>query len=110
MAADIEAEQAAEAQTEAGDDAELGEALTAAIRPTPLDPARPAPDLLEDLLSGIRACWLIFTEYQDEPAAGEDGGAADDAPASSPDGDEAVTEDFIRLVRIAAAQEHDRLL
>lgn len=29
------------------------------IRLTPLDPARPVPGLLEDLLSGIHACWLI---------------------------------------------------
>lgn len=28
-----------------------------------LDPARPAPDLLEDLLSGIRGCWLVWREY-----------------------------------------------
>jgi hypothetical protein len=29
-------------------------------RTTTLDPARPALDLLEDLLSGIRGCWLLY--------------------------------------------------
>jgi hypothetical protein len=48
---------ASQAEARAGGDLELGEALIASIRPTPLDPARPALDLLEDLLSGIRGCW-----------------------------------------------------
>jgi hypothetical protein len=41
--------------------------LDAAVRPTPLDPSRPALDLLEDLLSGISACWLNFLEYASDP-------------------------------------------
>lgn len=32
------------------------------VRVCLLDPARPAQDLLEDLLAGIRACWLIYTD------------------------------------------------
>ncbi|MGW3349277.1 hypothetical protein ACWDA3_38785 [Nonomuraea rubra] len=32
------------------------------LRITPLDPARPALGLLEDLLSGIRGCWLLYAE------------------------------------------------
>ncbi|MDL4819320.1 hypothetical protein [Actinomadura opuntiae] len=32
------------------------------LRTTPLDPKRPAHDLLEDLLDGIRGCWLIYQE------------------------------------------------
>ncbi|MEV4290886.1 hypothetical protein AB0K40_35705 [Nonomuraea bangladeshensis] len=36
------------------------------LRLTPLDPARPALDLLEDLLSGIRGCWLLYAEYATE--------------------------------------------
>jgi hypothetical protein len=39
------------------------------VRLTPLDPQRPAPDLLEDLLSGIRGCRLVYEEYVD---AGDD--------------------------------------
>jgi hypothetical protein len=29
-----------------------------------LDPKRPAADLLEDLLSGIHGCWLVYLEYE----------------------------------------------
>ena len=32
-------------------------------RTTPLDPSRPALDLLEDLLSGIHGAWLIYEAY-----------------------------------------------
>lgn len=46
-------------------DPTLRAALLSAIRPTPLDPARPALDLLEDLLLAIHGCWLIFSEYAD---------------------------------------------
>ncbi|MEV7359314.1 hypothetical protein [Kitasatospora sp. NPDC091276] len=35
------------------------------LRLTPLDPTRPARDLLEDLLTGIYACWLLHSEYDD---------------------------------------------
>ncbi|MBR7833827.1 hypothetical protein KDL01_11155 [Actinospica durhamensis] len=35
------------------------------IRLTPLDPSRASLDLLEDLLSGIDGCWMIFKEYTD---------------------------------------------
>ncbi|MEV6301317.1 hypothetical protein AB0M02_18045 [Actinoplanes sp. NPDC051861] len=39
------------------------------VRVTMLDPIRPAPDLLEDLLSAITACRLLYAEYVDgEPA------------------------------------------
>jgi len=46
-----------------GDPERLRQALVSEIRATPLDPARSAGDLLEDLLMGIRACWLIYREY-----------------------------------------------
>ncbi|MGW0806644.1 hypothetical protein [Nonomuraea sp. NPDC002799] len=32
---------------------------------TPLNPARPALDLLENLLHGIRSAWLLFSQYAD---------------------------------------------
>ncbi|MER7007789.1 hypothetical protein ABT297_32760 [Dactylosporangium sp. NPDC000555] len=35
------------------------------IRLTPLDPQRPARDMLEDLLTGIHGCWLLYNEYAD---------------------------------------------
>lgn len=38
------------------------------IRLTTLDPRRPARDMLEDLLSGIRGCWLVYREYAERPA------------------------------------------
>jgi len=102
---------AAQAEARARGDLELCEALIASIRPTPLDPARPALDLLEDLLSGIRGCWLVFTEYAQEanPASSDE---EDDALSEGGrDGnDDAITSEFISLVRTAAAAEHDQLL
>jgi hypothetical protein len=47
------------------------------VRLTPLDPRRPARDLLEDLLSGIRGCRLLYVEHPDVES--EDGEEADDA-------------------------------
>lgn len=44
------------------------------IRLTVLDPRRPGPDLLEDLLSAIEGCLLVWQEYM-----GEDLDDADDA-------------------------------
>lgn len=54
------------------------------VRTTPLDPTRPANDLLEDLLAGIRACWVLHREYTmggvDGPGdGGATRGAAPDA-------------------------------
>lgn len=46
------------AQQESDVDALLGD-----VRLCVLDPARPAPDLLEDLLTGIYACWLVWDEH-----------------------------------------------
>ncbi|MFD3506529.1 hypothetical protein [Nocardia sp. NPDC058666] len=43
---------------------------TDGIRICRLDPTRPAIDLLEDLLGGIRGCWLVFSE-QDRDAGFE---------------------------------------
>ncbi|MFH8385084.1 hypothetical protein ACH4E7_29775 [Kitasatospora sp. NPDC018058] len=36
-----------------------------ALRLTPLDPKRPARELLEDLLAGIHGCWLLHSEYDE---------------------------------------------
>jgi hypothetical protein len=79
----------------------LAEALLAGIRATPLDPMRPALDLLEDLLAGIRGCWLIYQEYADadedfDDAADDEDGGADPAQ-------------FLDLVRAEAAAHSERL-
>ncbi|MFD5437855.1 hypothetical protein ACFWJ4_37605 [Kitasatospora sp. NPDC127067] len=52
-----------ETLTDYGDDAP--DPADVELRLPPLDPKRPAHDLLEDLLTGIRACWLLHTEYDD---------------------------------------------
>lgn len=80
------------------------------VRLTPLDPMRPARDLLEDLLSGIHACWLIWDEYAHDAAVGD-----------ANDQDEEWTDEqaqehhsrrlaeFHGLVRTAAAAQKQRL-
>ena len=45
------------------------------LRLTPVDPRRPAPDLLEDLLTGIAGCFLLWREYADEEDDSDDGEA-----------------------------------
>jgi hypothetical protein len=79
-----------------------------------LDPSRPALDLLEDLLSGIHGCWLIFQEYAEPLSSGElgDNGAEDeqhdDAYYESQRAE--LMAEFIVAMRAAAAEDHDRLL
>ncbi|MFG2910073.1 hypothetical protein ACGF13_34080 [Kitasatospora sp. NPDC048286] len=74
------------------------------LRLTPLDPKRPAPDLLEDLLAGIRGCWLLHEEY-DEPD--DEDGFDDDEHTGQPGTGRSR---FTRLVREAAAANRDRLV
>ena len=103
------------AQQYGGDAEEIRDALMPA-RLTPLDPARPAQDLLEDLLSGIRGCWLLYREDPDElneaepdadlkPAEVSNGGIARDE-----DVEERVDREFFDAVRAVAAANRDRLL
>ena len=67
-----------------------------------LDPARPALDLLEDLLAGIRGCWLVYPTFADD-----DGDDVDE------DFDDAVserlTEAFVTAVREQAAETRENL-
>lgn len=49
------------------------------LRTTPLDPGRPAHDLLEDILDGIRGCWLIYQEDASE----DDGDFVDEVRAEA---------------------------
>ncbi|TDD83199.1 hypothetical protein [Actinomadura rubrisoli] len=71
-------------------------ALPDDIRTTPLDPARPARDLLEDLLPGIRGCWLICQDTADVAEVNVDGDASTDM--------------FIDALRAEANENRDQLL
>lgn len=93
------------------------EQLMESMRLTPLDLSRPALDLLEDLLSGIHGCWLIYQEYAQPPGSSDDqGDAGDEVGDKEPDDAyyEAQYEDlmaaFIEAVRAEAAERHERLL
>ncbi|QKW17974.1 hypothetical protein HUT16_01885 [Kitasatospora sp. NA04385] len=82
-----------------------------ALRLTPLDPRRPARDLLEDLLAGIHGCWLLHREYaeaDERTGTGGAPGAPDDELAERQQ--RASRERFARLVRETAALRHDRLI
>ncbi|SEB47796.1 hypothetical protein SAMN04489727_2061 [Amycolatopsis tolypomycina] len=70
-----------------------------------LNPASPAPDLLEDLLDAIRGCYLVYAECADldDDVAPEDEAASDAVT-------ERVTAGFLTTVRAEAAQRRDRLI
>jgi hypothetical protein len=100
-------------------DADTVESLVASIRLTPLDPSRPAQDLLEDLLLGIGGCATLFSEYADE--LDEELGGPIEVEGAPPeeDGDDpeywdryagAVHERYLDLVRAEAQENRDRLL
>lgn len=74
------------------------------FRITPLDPQRPARDLLEDLLFGIHGCWLVFEEHAKLPDREEEWDEADDAWQAE------QQDTFVDLVRTAATAKHNRLL
>jgi hypothetical protein len=75
-----------------------------------LDPTRPAHDLLEDLLAGINAAWLVFGDhYVDNLAAA---GLAPDVDEAADPVDalrEAITTSFLDALRHAAEVKRDRL-
>ncbi|MFJ8621870.1 hypothetical protein ACIRD3_03365 [Kitasatospora sp. NPDC093550] len=75
-----------------------------ALRLTPLDPRRPARDLLEVLVAGIRACWLLHSEYGGLGIDAEDRDDEQDAPRRR------SRERFARLVRATAAHHRNRLV
>jgi hypothetical protein len=106
--------------------------LLSQIRTTPLDTSRPAPDLLEDLLTGIYACALLYREYEsdaddEEPVEtfnldeiddvvgavlAEDGADSDDDEDEDEDSDwpELASPRFLAAVRAQAAATADRLV
>lgn len=67
------------------------------VRATPLDPTRPALDLLEDLLAGIRGCWLVFRDHVLDDATWQSAAPSDAARGA------AARERFLDLVRAEAA-------
>lgn len=91
------------------DEADLSDV---ALRLTPLDPQRPARDLLEDLLTGIYGCWLLHSEYDeldhDEEASTDGVEEWDDEQAEQHQ--EHSRERFTQLVRETAARHRDRLI
>jgi hypothetical protein len=96
----------------APDDEDVLESMLAEVRTTPLDPARPALDLLEDLLVGIDGCAALFAEYTDYSGTDEDDDLDDDA--SDDERAEAhgaaVRVEFLQAVRELAAADSDRLV
>ncbi|MFC8720736.1 hypothetical protein [Kitasatospora sp. NPDC057198] len=79
-----------------------------AVRLTPLDPKRPARDLLEDLLAGIHGCWLLHSESGDED---EDLGNVEDWDDEQAEEHQRRShERFAQLVRETAASNRDRLI
>ncbi|MFG6201559.1 hypothetical protein [Nonomuraea sp. JJY05] len=66
---------------------------------TSLDPARPAPDLLENLLHGIRTCWHLY-QHHSNPHPGTVGAARQDQ----------LRQAFLTATREEAAIRSERLL
>jgi len=77
------------------------EDLLAGLMPrvTPLDPTRPAPDLLEDLLDGLRGCWLLYRAHTDLDDDLDDDAAEDQ-----------VDQEFFDALRAQAELGRDRLM
>ncbi|MFG2917954.1 Voldacs domain-containing protein [Kitasatospora sp. NPDC048298] len=73
------------------------------LRLTPLDPRRPARDLLEDLLTGIHACWLLHNEYDDLDDEDDDTSAEDWTDEQAEQHQQRNRERFAQLVRETAA-------
>ncbi|MFI9274028.1 hypothetical protein ACIGXM_25465 [Kitasatospora sp. NPDC052896] len=80
-----------------------------ALRLTPLDPKRPARDLLEDLLAGIHGCWLLHSEYDELDDEEEDDTENDDEEREAEAHQHHSRARFAQLVRQAAARNRDRL-
>jgi hypothetical protein len=87
------------------------EQVMESLRLTPLDPSRPALDLLEDLLTGIHGCWLIYQEYAEDPGSSDEQVDNEEtADAYYEARHEELLAAFIEAVRAEAAERHDRLL
>ncbi|MFF4343028.1 hypothetical protein ACFY00_24245 [Kitasatospora sp. NPDC001540] len=81
-----------------------------AVRLTPLDPKRPARDLLEDLLAGIHGCWLLHNASA-EPDEDQDLGDAEDRNDEQAEEHQRRShERFAELVPETATAHRDRLI
>lgn len=76
-----------------------------------MDPRRPARDMLEDLLSRIRGCLLLYHEYTDLPADEDDADLSDEDGdvAFDEEADDAIDTAFRDAVRARATAERHRL-
>jgi hypothetical protein len=92
----------------ADDDSEEADDVLTGIRLTPLDPRRPARDLLEDLLTGINGCWLLHDEYAEDEDRDDDEYESDDETAERHQHHSRAQ--FAALVRAIAADSRDRLV
>ncbi|KJK55495.1 hypothetical protein UK12_28280 [Saccharothrix sp. ST-888] len=92
----------------ADDDSEEADDVLTGIRLTPLDPRRPARDLLEDLLTGINGCWLLHEEYAEDEDQDDDEEESDDETAQRHHHHSRAQ--FAALVRAIAADKRDRLI
>ena len=63
--------------------------------------------MLEDLLSGIRCCWLLYQEYADTP--GDLSDEDDHTDGAEDDLDDAIDTAFRDAVRARAAAGRSRL-
>ncbi|MFB7949547.1 hypothetical protein ACFC6L_32090 [Kitasatospora phosalacinea] len=81
-----------------------------AVRLTPLDPRRPARDLLEDLLAGIHGCWLLHSESGEDDEDEDLGEAEDWDDEQAAEHQRRSRERFAQLVRETAAANRDRLI
>lgn len=81
-------------------------------RLTPLDPSRPAQDLLEDLLAGIHGCLLLYREHAYEELHADDAGTDDDENTDLLDDDtnSRIDAEFADAVRMAATATRNRLI
>lgn len=57
---------------------DLPEEADRSVELSVVDPRRPAPDLLEDLLSGIHAAFLLWNEYADDDGAPDEHAPSED--------------------------------
>ena len=90
-------------------DEDVLDAMLAEVRATPLDPARPALDLLEDLLVGIEGCAQLFAEYADYGGVGDEDEDVSDDERAEVRGAE-IRKQFLDAVREAAAEHANRLV
>ncbi len=76
------------------------------IRLIPLDLARPAPDMLEDLITGIHGCFLIWNESSLDDDSDQEG---DETEAETEAGCEPRQAAFVEAVRNVARAERRRI-